>query len=105
VGHDVLLILITIAISIPAATLLTWLISSAIIGAQLGKKIGDIDERHTRRANRVDDVLPAMARGIFALLDFHLYGETNGSKETMQESMKELRDITTDKMVSQKATP
>lgn len=56
-----------------------------------------------KRLDRLDAVVPMLARGILALLEFHIFGDTNGSKQTMKKSWDELRTITTDKMVSQKA--
>jgi hypothetical protein len=58
--------------------------------------------RTPKRVDRLEAVVPPMARGIFALLEYHVLGD-NGNKETMKISLDELRDVTTDKMVSQRA--
>jgi len=56
-----------------------------------------------KRLDRLEGVVPPMARGIFALLEFHVFGDTSDARETMKASLNELREVTTDKMVSQKA--
>lgn len=59
--------------------------------------------RSPKRLDRVEAVLPAMARGIMTLQEFALYGDTNGTKAEMEKSHSELSTITTNMMVSQKA--
>lgn len=59
--------------------------------------------RVPKRVDRLEAVIPAMIRAEIATLEFHIYGELNGTtKDLMKKSLDELRLLTSDGVVSRK---
>ena len=58
-----------------------------------------------KRVDRIENALPALTRGVWALLGVHV-AECNGTTSPeIKESYEELTRIVTDSIISQKAKP
>lgn len=100
-GREAITILVTVAISVPVASLLTWLISWAAIGSALTKRVEDLGKRN----DRMERVLPPAAFGIWALLRIHV-AERNGSTDPdVKKAYDGLQEVIFPAIVSQKAQP
>lgn len=108
-GRDILMI----ALGAAAPAIVTVLVLIINRGTGLSRRVAEmareheaalqeVDRRLTKRADRVDRVLPTMARGVWAVLKFHVQ-EQNGARDPdIEKAYDELTKVTTDGIVSQK---
>lgn len=101
--------------------LIVWVVSKASTGIKMSRKVDDISaalekkiddfvtqiqkkieavaERDSKRLNRVEQIVPQVARGMIVILRIHMHEETNGD---IKKSLDELTETATGLMVSQK---
>lgn len=112
-GHDIIIIVITAAVSIPVSTGVTWLIAVSIRGVGLDRKLDAIVLKLSKRIGRVEGAVPVAMSVILELLDsfisvlkavneHQLNGEVAETKEKIEKARGEMRDFLTEASISKK---
>ena len=90
---------IVAGISVVLTSGVAWVVLKVSQGTGLARLVAEIDRKYSKRLDRVETVIPPIARGMLVILKIHLGQETNGD---VKESLDELQKLSTDMMVSQR---
>jgi reverse gyrase len=96
--HDIIIAIVSVA----GTAGISWVIARVSRGTGLARIVQEMEARQSKRTDRLEEIVPPLARGMLVMLKIHTGQETNGD---VKDSLDELQKLATDMMVSRKKTP